>query len=54
MKKERRSGCAQYITDSEEEKMAKAAAKKPTVTVATSKEEKLKALNTAMGNIERN
>ena len=31
--------------------MAKAAAKKPTVTVATSKEEKLKALNTAMGNI---
>ncbi|MBE6668940.1 MAG: recombinase RecA [Ruminococcaceae bacterium] len=34
--------------------MAKAAAKKPTVTVATSKEEKLKALNTAMGNIERN
>ena len=34
--------------------MAKATAKKPTVTVATSKEEKLKALNTAMGNIERN
>ena len=34
--------------------MAKTAAKKPTVSVASSKEEKLKALNTAMGNIERN